>query len=143
MTSFTAQVRAWAEKAKRNHLLVLRLAAQEVFRRATQRQASITETGSFEVGKIPVDTGHLIGTAEVRIRGAAVASGNPGAGTPPDYAVAIGYLEGGEAVELVFTAEYARHVEYGASKMPGRFYVRTAVADWQQIVDRAAAQVGK
>lgn len=144
--SFTASVQAFNDKAMRNVTLVLRESAQEVFRRATNLQASAKETGGrFEVGKVPVDTGHLIGTAEVRIGGSAVSTGTEAgeASTPPDYSVAIAQLDAGETVQLVFTAEYAREVEYGTSKMAGRFFVRMAVADWQAIVDEAARKIGQ
>lgn len=141
--SFSAQVRSFNEKAKRNMQLVLRLSAQEVFSRATTRQASIKETGTFEVGKLPVDWGELIGETRIEVLGASVTEGSPANATPPDIALAVALFDAGEDITLIFSSDHARFIEYGTSRMPGRFYVRTAVADWQAIVDEAARKVGR
>lgn len=132
--TFTAQVRAWSEKAIRNMELVAKDAAQTTFEQMTVRQASITETGTFEIGKVPVDTGNLVNTQIASINGAVVNSGNV------DYSAVIAGMGIGDTVQGAFTADYARHVEYGTANMPGRFFVREAVMRWQANVDAAAAK---
>lgn len=141
---FVAEIRAWSEKAKRNLDLVARASAQEVFERASQRQPSVKETGgTFEIGKVPVDTGFLIGTSEVRINGAPHSGGSgarEASSLPPDFAAVIGSMKMGDTIEYVFTAPYARAVEYGTGKMAGRLFVRTAIKDWDIIVQAEAAR---
>lgn len=142
MTTYSfAQLPEWSDRVIRNLDLILREAVQAIFDLATETQASSTETGTFVVGAVPVDTGHLIGSAQIIMNGQAVAEGSPEANAAPDYTIAIAQLEGGDVIELAFTAEYARHVEYGHGNVPGRFYVRTAVAQWQKVVNEAVVKV--
>lgn len=138
MTTFSASIAGFSEKAKRNADLVVRGAAEDVFALATRRQASIKETGTYREGFLPVDDGHLIGSASVEVNGRTAAVGNPAAKMPPDFAMALAGFEGTGTVELVFNADYARHVEYGTGKMPGRFYARNAVLQWNVLVDANA-----
>lgn len=141
-----AELSEWSAKIVRNLDLVLREACQAVFEKATETQASITETGTYVVGAVPVDTGHLVGSAQITLNGQLVAEGVEAgrySSAPPDYTIAIAQLEGGDVIELAFTASYAREVEYGTANMPGRFYVRTAVATWQQAVDDAVAKIAR
>lgn len=130
--NFSAQVRGWSEKARRNAGLVLRDAAQTVSDRMTERQPSIKETGSFEVGKVPVDTGELVQSQVTAINGSLQGSGD-GA-----YVGTIAGLELGDTYFHGFQAEHAPYVENGTSKFPGRFFMREAVLPWQQIVDSSA-----
>lgn len=138
-TTFTAQVRGWTEKAKRNAELVVRGSVEDVGELMSRRQASVKETGgAFSVGFVPVDTGELINSQEVSIDGSPVHA--PGV-APPDYSAIVAGLELGDSVEAVFTAPHARPVEYGVSgRFAGRFFVRNAVQQWQVIVDQNAAQ---
>lgn len=136
--NFTAQVRDWSEKALRNADLVVKDAAQGVLGDMTERQASIKDTGSFVIGKVPVDTGYLIGSQIAELNGSVVSRGTYG--TPPDYSAAVAGMELGDTVAGYFTAEYAPMVEYGTSKFPGRFFVREAISGWQARVDASAAK---
>ena len=147
---FSAQVRSWSDKALRNADLVVKSSAQDVFEIATQRQPSATETGgSFQIGRVPVDTGFLVGTAELRVDGGVSRGTVAGkASTPPDFAVGLEGMKMGDRVELVFTAPYARRIEYGFTgtdadgrtyNQAGRLFVSTAVASWQSVVDANAA----
>lgn len=132
---FVADVRAWTEKARRNAELVVRGSVQDVGELMSRRQPSVKDTGgSFQVGFVPVDTGQLIASQQVEVNGGVVASG------AVDYSAAVVGMDLGDVVQAVFTAPYARHVEYGTGRMAGRFYVRNAVQQWQTIVDQNAAQ---
>ena len=141
--SFAAQVAAFSEKARRNASLVLREAAQTTFEAMTRRQPSASETGgSFEVGKVPVDTGSLIGTSYLAVNGQRIGSGKvaKAQSTPPDFALGLAGVEVGDEIMAGFTAAYARAVEYGHGAVEGRFFVREAAAGWQRAVDAAAAK---
>lgn len=132
--AFVAQVRNWTNKAKRNSELVVRGSIQDVGELMSRRQPSVKDTGgSFQVGLVPVDTGQLIASQQVEVNGGVVASG------VVDYSAAVAGMDMGDTVKAVFTAPYARHVEYGTGRMAGRFYVRNAVQQWQTIVDQNAA----
>lgn len=135
--SFSASVRGWTQKAKRNARLVVLDATQATAETMTERQASVKETGgAFEVGKVPVDTGVLIGSVIVEVGGSQTGQGTTGAA--PDFSAAIVGAELGEPITIGFTAEYARPVEYGTGNMAGRFFVRGAVQEWESTVARSA-----
>lgn len=132
--TFTAQMQTFADRAKEKLELVVKQSAQDVFELATTTQPGVEATGgSFEVGKVPVDTGLLINSFQIGLNGGQ--GGNAGG---VDLVVAGMNL--GDSVTGVFTAEYARAVEYGTSKMVGRFYVLSAANQWQAIVSRNAAK---
>lgn len=139
MTTFSAQVKNWTEKAKRNAELVVRGSIQDVGELMSIRQASVKETGGFfEIGKVPVDTGELIASQEVSINGGVVGVGDV------SYAALVAGIDLGDAFQAVFTAGHARPMEYGfttrsGTQVPGRFYVRNAVQQWPVIVDANAA----
>lgn len=141
MTTYQmADIGQWEAKINRNIDLILKEACQELFRLATQRQASVKETGGvFEVGKIPVDTGALIASTQVTLNGSLVSEGQ--GKEPADFVVAIAQLEGGDVIQLEFTAEHARAIEYGTGNIAGRFFVRTAASQWQKIVAEAVRKV--
>lgn len=132
--NFSAQVRGWSEKAKSNSSLILRDAAQTVSERMTERQPSIKEIGSFQIGLLPVDTGELVQSQVTAINGSLQGSGDG------SYVGTIAGLEVGDVFFHGFQAEHAPYVENGTSKFPGRFFVREAVMPWQQIVDASAAK---
>lgn len=144
--SFAAQVGAWTEKAKRNTRLVVADAAQGVFEDMSQRQPSIKETGSFVVGKVPVDTGLLISSMFAQVNGATVGQGSD------SYVAALAGMEMGDTVRFAFSQDYAQRIEYGfvgtdslgrRYDVPGRFMVREAIngeGGWQGRVDQSAGK---
>jgi hypothetical protein len=135
--NFTADVRNWTEKAKRNVDLVLRGSAQDVSELASIAKDGLVRGAPFEVGVVPVDQGQLIGSIVVEIDGAIVGSGS--LGQAPDYTAALAGFEAGEIMQLSFTAPYARIIEYGRQGVPGRFFVRNAAQQWPAIVEANAA----
>ena len=139
MASFSAQVRGWSEKAKRNADLVVRASIQDTAEMMSVAKDGIVRGAPFELGVVPVDEGELIGSLTVTIGGAITGQGNSAAAAPPDYAAALVGFEMGDTVQVAFTAEHARPIEYGANGSPGRFMVREAVSQWQTIVDANAA----
>lgn len=147
MADFSAKMDEWTRKAKANIDQVVKGACEDVFELMTRRQASITETGTYREGFVPVDTGFLIASARLSINGQVVGAGIKGAtgemSFPPDYAVAIEGMEMGDTVTGYFTANYARHVEYGHGNVPGRYFVRNAIMQWPVIVEANARYIGE
>ena len=137
MTSFTAQIENWTRKAERNAEKVIASAAQDVFADMSERQPSISETGTFEIGKVPVDTGFLINSLFASLNGFPAGQGQTA------YVAAVAGFELGDTITFAFTAEYAPAIEYGTVNMPGRFMVREALnggGGWQARVNKAAAR---
>ncbi|MBR9841436.1 MAG: hypothetical protein GYB50_26820 [Rhodobacteraceae bacterium] len=147
--NFAADVRRLTEKAKQNMEFVFRGSVEDVSEVMTRRQASMKDTGTFQEGFVPVDTGELINSVEVSVNGSITGEGANGA--PPDFVASLGSLELGGSAEVVFTAEHARYMEYGFRfgaddtdddtgdvDVPGRFFVRNAVQQWPVIVEQNA-----
>ena len=133
--TFSASVKGWSEKAKRNARFVVMEASEGVYNAMTERQPGVKEAGgSFAVGRVPVDTGFLANSVQVEVGGAVTGTGTP------DFIGAIAGFEEGQPIQAAFTAEYARHVEYGTGRMAGRFFVRSAISQWRGLVRRAAAR---
>jgi hypothetical protein len=132
--TFTAQMQAFADKSKEKMSLVIRQSAADVFDLATTTQPGVDAAGgSFQVGKVPVDTGFLINSFQIGLNG--------GSGAGADgVALVVAGMKLGDTVTGTFSAEYARHVEYGTSTMAGRFFVLSAAQQWQAIVSRNAAK---
>jgi len=133
--SFAAQVRNWSEKAKRNAGLVVADAAQGVFRDMSERQPSIKETGAFEIGKVPVDTGLLANSMIASLNGSLVGQGSDA------YVAGLAGFDLGDSIMHAFTQDYAPHIEYGTENFPGRFMVREALngaGGWQNRIDQSA-----
>jgi hypothetical protein len=149
---FIAQVGDWCDDAIENIDLVVRGGAQLMFEAMTERQASAKETGggpnAYVIGKVPVDTGFLVGTSELRV-GAMRLGGTPSSAMPPDFVAGLLGWKAGEDIEFVFTAPYARRMEYGfvgndalgrMYNQGGRLFVTTAIARWQEFMDLSASR---
>ena len=141
MTTATAAVQNWSKKALRNAELVARQAIQETATQMTTRQPGVKETGgTFEIGKVPVDESELINSQVSRINGGEASAGQV------SYAAIVAGLDLGDTMEVVFTAEHARPMEYGfttrsGTQVPGRFFVREALQNWPETVAAVAAQL--
>lgn len=152
MGKFADGIAASNDRAKENMHLIFLDAVQTTFHQATERQASMRErVGPFELGKVPVDTGFLIGTAEFRINDMKISEGLVAkeASEAPDFATGLLQASVEDAVSLVFTAPYAARIEYGfygsdskgrAYSVPGRLYLTTAALNWS---DNVAAAISK
>jgi hypothetical protein len=98
-------------------------------------------------GHMPVDTGFLRASLVVSLNSPARSvTNNPGQvgaftyneGTTSGIILAAQF---GDLIYAVYTANYARHVEYGAQGRPGYGFVRLAVQNWPKIVDKVARRV--
>lgn len=138
---FTADLSRLTEKAKANMDYIAKQAIQDVLEGAQQTQPGVKQTGgSFEVGKIPVETGDLVNSLSV-----------DGGGTGADaYVVAIAGMRLGDVMEFEWTMPYAARLHYGFTgedslgrhyEVPGRFWVSENAAKFQQFVDARAKEV--
>lgn len=127
MSTFTAQIKAFADRAKEKLETVIKQSAQEVF--------SIAQTPKAQGGRMPVDTGKLWNSLVSELNGSTVASGKNA------YELAVAGMDLGDTVFAGWTANYARHMEYGTAKTPGNFYMLSAAQQWQAIVAKNAALV--
>lgn len=119
-----ADVSKWSEKAKRNARLVAMEAIQDTEDMMTERVPGLMRGAAFVEGKVPVDTSALINSHKPAL---------------------LGGFELGDTVVSGFggaAEKYAKHVEYGTSRMRGRFFVRNAVQKWSATVAAVAARFG-
>lgn len=136
--SFKAQVRDFMDLTERNKIYVARQSIQDVLEKAQRTQPGVRQTGgTFERGKIPVETSELVNSLTVG-----------GAKGDDAYVVAIAGYEVGESLRFAWTAEYAMAVELGhtasnGTEVPGRFFVTDAVVQFEQFVERRVAEVKK
>jgi len=141
--SFTAQIKNWSDRAKRNADLVVKQSITDVVAEMTTKTGSnskkpkhaVEGVAPFEIGKVPVDTGFLVNSLVAELNGSTVGQGQD------SYILAVAGMKLGDTVTAAFTAEYALDVEYGNSKMQGRYFVREAVLKWQSIVDQNAKKL--
>lgn len=128
MTSetFTAQIDDWVRKTKARMDAVVKGSAQAVVQDA---QVPVAKGG-----RMPVDTGFLRNSLISSLQGGTALGGATG------YTAVVGGMEAGDVVTFTWTANYARHVEYGARGRTPRLFVGGAVRKWPQIV---ASEIAK
>lgn len=127
MTTFTAQIKAFADRTQEKIEAVVKQSAQEVF--------SIAQTPKAQGGRMPVDTGFLRNSLIASLNGSTVGGGADA------YVLAVAGAELGDTIFAGWTANYARFMEYGTSKTPANFFMLSAAQQWQAIVARNAALV--
>lgn len=133
--SFDAQVGDWVAQTKER--------LEAVFKESAQR------TISLMVKYTPVDTGFL--RASVRASTSAMPKIIPtakggGVNVPYDSGAVLMTIAGaklGQTIYVGYTANYARHVEYGTSKMAARRFVGRAASQWQRTVRQVSADLQK
>lgn len=125
MYSF-GQLAAWGAKALSRADGVFKESAQEVF--------SLAQKPVAQGGNMPVDTGYLRNNSAMSTVNDQVVA----RGTGDAYQAAILGAALGDTIGFYWGAEYARAVEYGANGRPGRAFMRSAAAEWPNIVDKHA-----
>lgn len=136
---FKAKLGAWAEKA-----------GDQLERLARQ---SIQEVCFRVVADTPVDTGFLRSSWQPSIgspaAGQGTVTGSAGSGAQAAAAkaltaigVTITDMKLGDKFHLSNNADYALHVEFGTTKMQGRFMVTDNAKRWNQIVSKQARELG-
>lgn len=145
--SFSAQVSEWVKEIKERQIAVRNEAAQRVI--------EVMQTPVGKGGNLPFDTGFLraslmavIGEAKFELTEAP-----HGAGAVPYNAgqvtLIIAKAELSDPIEAVYTAKYARRMEYGfvgkdslgrTYNQAGRRFVALAAQQWPRIVAEVATE---
>ena len=136
MSTFSAQVKNWNAKAKRNFSMVHRSAVQKLY------QGVVEDT--------PILTGNarrswaLSTTAMPQITGGEFSA-------PPDVGLSIAGLPTGTPVYIGGQAQYLPRLNYGFTgtdslgrqyNQSGRMFVERNAEKWQDYVNQAAREVG-
>jgi hypothetical protein len=130
---FEVQIAEFVARAKGNVDLVVRKIALDMFRRV--------------VMKTPVLTGRARGNWQVAIgsmpTGVLEINDKDGTATMSRVQAAVLGLEAGQTIYLVNNLSYARPLEYGHSKQAPAGMVRTTIAEFNAVVNKAAGEVPK
>lgn len=122
---FSAQVDAWVAASKER--------TTAVFRESVQRTVTRMQTPVAKGGNLPVDTGYL--RASLLGSTSSMPSMRESATQEADAIVlAIAGLDLGQTFYAGYTANYARHQEYGIRGRDGRRFVGLAADRWQTTV---------
>ena len=92
----------------------------------------------------PVDTGFLRGSWQPSLENPVAADGVPdqsGAGVLSSIGLTISGMKAGDVFYLTNNAAYGPFVEFGTSKMAGRFFVTTNVKNAKAVVRRVAKEL--
>lgn len=145
--TFAAQIQGFADLTKRNLKYVAVESIQDVVEAAQTPQPSVKRTGgTFQEGKIPVDTSELINSL---ISGSNGSFGPEGADS---YAVALAGYELGDYMRFGWTAPHAMRMEAGFTgtdaigrtyNQPGRHFVGANAARFSEFVMKHALEVRK
>ena len=126
-------------------------AAIKEWREATQAQLegiarqTCMEMGERAVRATPVDTGFLRGSWQPSINEPATKDGSPdpaGAQTIAQVMTVANAVMPGDRFYMLNNASYNMAVEYGTSKMAGRFYVQDTVKQFEAVVAQVAKELG-
>jgi hypothetical protein len=147
--SFTATIETWVEAVEQRMIAVFRESAQRVIEQMQKVGPSVANPDGGEGGNMPVDTGFLRASLLATLN-------NPAERVifRPETVGAFAYSEGqvslvilaaqiGDTIYAVYTASYARFVEYGTNGREGYAFVRLAAQNWQQIVDEVVKEARK
>ena len=130
--TFTAQLESFAKLTKQNLKYVATESIQDTMEDATESVAGVMRGGTFEVGKLPVNMGELLGSL----------SSNGGPEGENSYILAIGGYVLGDVMSFAWTAEHALAVELGTSTTLGRHFVGTAARRFPEYVEKRAREFG-
>lgn len=133
---FEADLSAFAALTEKKMRAILQQSAQDVI--------ADMQRPKGEGGNLPVDTGNLRNSLQVRVNNALLSQG------AESYVMAIASADIGDVINAAYAANYARRMEYGfvgADKLgrnynqPGSFFVRNAAVKWASIVRNNALKV--
>lgn len=143
---FAADIKNHKVKFNIQSKKVLSTSVQEMLRKAQTTQPSVKVTGgSFEEGKIPVDTGNLVNSLVSEVDGSPVATGSD------SYIIAANRAKVGQRLTFRWVAKYAKRIEFGFTgtdsagrsyNQAGRFFVTRAIQAWPSIVRKNILKFG-
>lgn len=114
------------------HISAYKSRMDAVFRQSVQDTVREAQTPVQSGGKLPVQTGTLRNSLVSGLNGSTSLTG------PESYVLTISQADVSDVVEVGWSASYARHVEFGTSKMTGRGFMRSAAMNWRKHVQRNA-----
>lgn len=128
--TFNAEISAWAKQFPAKMDALARQTSQEMSERV--------------IASTPVDTGFLRSSWQPSFGQPKAGQGAAGQEGKALTAVSmtISGMKAGDVYYLSNNAEYAEHVEFGTSKMAGRFYVTDNVKRWPQVVASVTKDLG-
>lgn len=127
MTSFTADVKGWSDKALRN--------SEAIFKQSVQDVTQDAQLPTAKGGRMRVDTGFLRNSHISGKNGSLSEQGEEA------YTATIASLELGDTYSAGWTAEYAAYREFGARGQEPDFFMRGALQKWNQFVRLNASKV--
>lgn len=131
--SFERQVSQFRNKTVDKIDNIYRAAIRDTVDAAMQEQPSVKVTGgSFEVGKIPVDTGELADSLYISVNGSVKRN------VRRTFRRAVDRVKATDVVRFGWTAAHAAKMEYGDGPVAGRFFATKAANRWRTFVNRAA-----
>lgn len=135
---FSAQIQDFADLTERQMKAVVVDSVHDVLEAAQTPQPSVKITGgSFEVGKIPVDTADLIQSLQIGYNGGYQATMGAVVLSAAEFTL-------GDTINARWTAAHALPMELGFTAVngrlvPGRHFVGTNAARWPEFVKKNAA----
>lgn len=140
MSTFAAQVGAWAAKTEAR--------TQAVYRRSVELLAEEMIKTRADGGRLPFDTGNLARSLVASTAGMPKTSEAPAVGM--DIGSVTRTLMLNQSVWIAFQAIYARRRNYGfvgadvlgrVFNEDGAYFVEAAIAKWPQLVEQAAREL--
>lgn len=131
--SFLAQIADFEKMTNRDMRYVATEAIQDTMEDAQETVVGITRGGTFEINKLPVDEGELVGSLSV----------DGGPESENSYVTAIAGLKIGDTMNFEWTAPHALPVELGSGDTQGRHFVGGAARKFPEFVDKRTAEVSK
>lgn len=124
--SFSADIKNWNAKARRN--------MQGIMREATQSLIEDMQTPVPRGGNMPVDLGNLRNSL------ASGLDGSFGPEGPDSYVLTIAGMKAGDTANFAYASQYARarHYKPESFGQGGGMWRDKAAAKWQSFVDKAA-----
>jgi hypothetical protein len=136
---FSAQVDAWVAKVPERQ--------EAVFKEAVQRIVSIAQNPVAVGGNMPVRDGFLRASLTATLGGSIpMQTLKPTDGVaynynPTEVSLVIASADREDLITIAWTANYARHVEYGARGRAGRRFLALAAQQWSRVVAEAASDL--
>ncbi|WP_019170669.1 hypothetical protein [Pseudaminobacter salicylatoxidans] len=134
---FSGQIDEWVLATEK------RLTA--VLRESTRRVIEVMQTPVNEGGNMPIDTGFLRASLVVVVNGdpppaRRISDGQKHMYNASAIVLEIAKFNAGDRLVAGYTADYARHVEYGTNGHAGRAFTRLASQQWGRIVQEVTAE---
>lgn len=134
---FASKVDEWVMATQQRVTAVLRESARRVIE---EMQRPVNEGGNM-----PIDTGFLRASLVVVVNGNPpianrISDGRRYAYNASTIVLEIAKFNAGDRMVAAYTANYARHLEYGSQGRAGRGFTRLASQQWGRIVQEVTAE---